>query len=303
MKNKNFGDYNTLVEKLLSSQNYSGINQTLNKAYAISNEDLSGAFKGINLAGKKTAVVGSSGDQALNAILNGCKDITVIDGNNYAEAFIEYKLAFIKTYDYKEFCKKFIVHDFFSWQVYAKISHHLSPKAKLFWDSIMLEQSDEYNSTFHPQKIKDNMMIIDHRDRHSEFYYSEEAYLKLQQILNSNTVKFKYIVAEFLNFPTALKEKYDFIYLSNIFDYYYKEQKDKFYNTVLKLYKNKLNGGGKIVVNYNFCHNNKTPETICGQMVEIKDTVRVLGSRGLEDELWIISKPKQKTKATNDLQK
>ncbi|MBE7082622.1 MAG: DUF3419 family protein [Clostridiales bacterium] len=303
MAKKLFGEYNVLLEKFINSKNYKGSNATLNKAYAISNEGLSFVFDGMDLTNKKVATVGSSGDQAINAILNGCRDVTIIDGNNYAEAFIEYKLAFIKTFDFKEFKQTFIKRDFFSWRVYAKISHLLSDNARLFWDSVMLEQSEEYGSIFHPMSIKDNMMIIDHRDRDSAFYYEEKTYLKLQQILNSGEVNIQYLIAEFSRFPKVLKEKYDLIYLSNIFDYYDQDNKEKFYRTVQALYKNRLKVGGKIVVNYNFCMRSTKPSKICGEKVETKHVVRVYEHRGIDDELWIIGKTKQKNNAPDELTK
>ena len=63
-------------------------NYTLDKAFAISNEKLDEVFKHIDLKGKSVLTVGSSGDQALNCILNGSKDITIIDANIFTAFLI-----------------------------------------------------------------------------------------------------------------------------------------------------------------------------------------------------------------------
>ena len=77
--------YDEAYEKLFMPELYSDQkNYTVDKAFAISNEALDQVFDGENLTNKKVLTVGSSGDQALNSIINGSTDVTVIDVNVFA---------------------------------------------------------------------------------------------------------------------------------------------------------------------------------------------------------------------------
>ena len=291
-------DYDVVGEKFFMFGDKNSTNRTLDRAFAISNEQLPDIFEKLNLTGKKVATVGSSGDQTLNAILQGCKDITIIDGNPYAKAFMEYKLAMIKTFDFQTFNELFAKPQMFNWRIYAKISHHLSPDTRQFWDTLMLEQNEMEKHEFPTEKsISNKMLIIDHRDKLSLFYRDEENYKELQSILNSNTVNFKYISAEFLEFPEALKEKYDLIYLSNI--YFYIKPED-FTIVANKLYNYRLNNGGKMIANYEFDSPlQNAPKKLGKHKLELEEVTRRIHGEEIKDTVWIINKDKQTQKDTN----
>lgn len=287
-------DYNMAGEKLLIPEFYDDDdNYTTNHAFAISNENLPEFFKKLNLKNKKVLTVGSSGDQALNAILRGCTDVTIIDANIFTQYFVEYKLAVIKTFDFTTFGELFITSDFFNWQTYAKISHLLSPKVKHFYDELMLLQdtSDSYGA-FSAKAIKEKMLYVDHRDRHSLFYKNEKCYLKLQSLLNSQNIKINYINAELLNFPYVLKEKYDFIYLSNIYDYFKGIDKQiSFERAINNIYTNNLNKKGKIVLNYDFCTKHKIPPKKIGNLkIDSQTLQRFCDGEYQTDNIWLSQK-------------
>lgn len=297
--------YNKTVEKFLIPEIYSNENNaTLNKAYAISNEALDQIFSQMHLTNKKALLVGSSGDQAINAILMGCKDITIIDGNDFARPFIEYKLAAIRYFDFDEFNKLFIKSQFFDWTIYAKISHLLSKNAKAFWDSLMLEQSSKENEGISAKDIKDKMLIVDHRDRFSDFYFDKNQYCTLKSLLAQKALKIRFKTAELKQFPKVLKQSYDLIYLSNIYDYYANiNQKAQFEKIIKKLYANNLNLNGKIYVNYNFCtEKDDIPEAIAGQSIEGHEVVRYYEGSYYIDTAWIITK-NEKNKEKQEHQK
>ena len=286
-------DYNLAYEKLFMPDVYSDdSNYTLNKAYAISNEQLYEVFKSFKLNGKKVLTVGSSGDQALNAILKGSKNVTIIDANIFSRPFIEYKLAVIKTYNYDSFSDIFIKSDFFNWQVYAKISHLLSKNVRAFWDSLILDiDENNYGYDFSGKTIKEKMLYIDHRDRYSSFYKSKIAYTKLQSLLNSSDIQISFITAELQEFPIVLKDYYDMIYLSNIFDYYKGDKAILFEETLEKLYNNNLNNNGIIVANYGFNQTIKNaPTQIINHAVEHLEISRFLDGQTNQDVAWIIRK-------------
>lgn len=299
MKNK---DYDLVYEKLFNPEIYENeANYTVNYAFAISNEKLTEVFDALNLKNKKILTVGSSGDQALNAILKGSKNVTIIDANIFTRAFIEYKLALIKYFDFKTFDDLFIKPRAFNWQVYAKISHLLSNETKQFWDSLMLDQSPNAQwGEFTEKDITSKMLIIDHSDRHSLFYKDEQTYNLLQNLLNQQDTKISFVNAELQDFPKVLKEKYDLIYLSNIYDYY-RKQHNTFVKIINKLYTNNLKTNGNIFVNYDFDGHSKTTPTTFGKYPLItKKVKRWSHGEKCVDTLWIIKKDKI-SKKDNDV--
>ena len=140
-------DYDLLGETLLTMpdfeiEDYELSEEIKSKVYHCSNERLNAYFKDLKLKGSRIATVGSSGDQVLNAIFYGAKDITLIDANIFTRAYFEYKTAMIKNLDYVEFMNILGSFHMFNWKTYAKISHDLSPRSKRFFDELMLNQDD-----------------------------------------------------------------------------------------------------------------------------------------------------------------
>lgn len=291
-------DYDLAGEKFLSPEIYSDFfNYTIGKAFAISNEQLAKVFNKLDLTNKKVLTVGSSGDQVLNSMLCGSKDITVIDANVYAQYYIEYKLAFIKNFNFNTFSKLFIVPEFFDWRIYSKIAHELSPKVRQFWDTLMLEvDTDTRSDIFSAKTIKENILMVDHTDRHSKFYKDEKIYNKLQELLKNNDVKIKYITAELEDFPKILKQKYHYINLSNIYDYYM-HNKPKFTKIVEELYNKNLYQNGSMVVHY--CFNGEAkhaPQKLGKLTLNLKEISRYQDGVNKTDTVWIVKKDKVQNK-------
>ena len=142
-------DYDLLGETLLAMPEYDSFSPDFNvekvvkKVYHCSNEKLNAYFKDLNLKGSRIATVGSSGDQVLNAIFYGAKDITLIDANIFTRAYFEYKTAMIKNLNFDEFKSNLGMFSMFNWKIYSKISHDLSKRTKLFFDELMLNQDDK----------------------------------------------------------------------------------------------------------------------------------------------------------------
>ena len=212
-----------LLEKVLNGTAENTTTAT-NRAYALSNELLNETYREFSVTGKRIAIVGSSGDQALNAIYENCQDITLIDGNIYTKAFTEYKIALIKTFSYNEFIDIFFGHKMFEPTIYAKISHLLPKDIRPFWDEIMMElsSSNDTESQFTPRVLEKTMLqglMKNSRVGNCDFYYDPFDYKCLQRNLLENKYKLKYITADFNEFPDKLEGEYDLIALSNIYDY------------------------------------------------------------------------------------
>ena len=76
----NSSDFDLLGEKLLAMPDFDSCEYEMNeevksKVYHCSNERLNSYFKNLKLKESRIATVGSSGDQVLNSIFYGAKDI------------------------------------------------------------------------------------------------------------------------------------------------------------------------------------------------------------------------------------
>jgi hypothetical protein len=291
-------DYDLAYEKLFMPKIYEDFfNYTIGKAFAISNEQLDQIFQQLDLTNKSFLTVGSSGDQAINAVLRGCNDITIIDANIFTQYFIEYKLAFIKTFNYDAFSNLFITSGFFHWKIYSKLSHNLSPKVKQFWDTLMLDQEDEQSdNSFCSKTIKENLLFVDNRDKHSLFYFNKNEYVKLQKKLNSNKIKITFINSEFQKFPEVICKKFHFINLSNIYDYYC-HNIPLFTQIVHKLFLKNLHKDGKILVYYDFnTTNNHSPiQPLSGSIITYQERERRFCGDKKKDTVWYLSRSKPTT--------
>ena len=74
-------------------------------SYLWTNEDMK-LYPKENLKGKNILTITSSGDHALNAILNGGDIIDSFDVNQYSKYVSALKIAMIKKYDYYDFFKR-----------------------------------------------------------------------------------------------------------------------------------------------------------------------------------------------------
>jgi len=253
-------DYDLLGETLLTMPEYDafssdfGVKEVINKVYHCSNERLNAYFKDLNLNGARIATVGSSGDQVLNAIFYGAKDITLIDANIFTRAYFEYKTAMIKNLEFSEFKKLLGSFAMFNWKTYSKISHDLSPRSKRFFDELMLNQDDnghDYDEGYLTDSlIRNNLFHTPCHYYNSEqenlFYNNEKDYNKLKNLLIEHDFKLTIINAELKEFPSKLKGEFDYIFLSNIYDYV---DRDLIISVTNKLYK-KIKNNGAVQYHY-----------------------------------------------------
>ena len=153
----------------------------------------------------------------------------------------------------------------------------------------MLDLSENnYDQEFSGKTIKDKMLFVDHSDRHSSFYNNEQKYNKLQSLLNKNDLKLSFIAAELQDFPKILTNKYDMIYLSNIYDYCDESQ---FEAIISKLHDNNLNRNGLFFVNYDFCETaNAAPSQISNFPLHHIQVSRNLYGEKVQDTAWFIKK-------------
>lgn len=240
------------------------------KAYSTSNEDLVALFEAVNVKGKRVLTVGSSGDQTLYAILNGAKEVHLVDLCPYAKVFLDYKISAIKTFTYEQFVENFrfmyiknLVNgknryvtdtDFVTSDVYKKISHNMDAESRDFWDNYFLEMDKAVDFTI---DAVDSVVG-------AEFTYLKDknTYDKLKEKLKRGEFVVKFTNDDIIHFSQNLKnnERYDVILLSNLIDYISKNFILFDSGQVIKKFKNQifnnlslhLTTGGVMQVDYLF---------------------------------------------------
>ena len=188
------------------------------KVYSFSTENINGYLKYFDLKNKSLLTVGSSGDQILNAYKEGCRDITLIDINPFAQYYIYLKISGILSLDYNEFQEFFYskINNYnpnrFNRDLYKKISMLLKT---IDYDSYYF--FNELFNTYDCQQII-NYLFNDDQDNYkvinkiNNYLNDEESYNKLKNILKD--ISFKFINENIFDFKT--EDKYDNIFLSNL---------------------------------------------------------------------------------------
>lgn len=193
--------------------------------YPFATENISGYINEFDLYEKTLLTVGSSGDQAINAILNGCKDVSVLDINPYTKYYYYLKIASILCLDLEEFLAFLRFKDYpkvfkdnknvFDKDLYNKLKSTLLAldyESYLFWNELF--------SKFGAIDIRNNLFSSD-EDRTSVILGSN-LYLQSADLYENARDKVKDVNPTFINgdlFKIDLKNKYDNIWLSNIGTY------------------------------------------------------------------------------------
>lgn len=205
----------------------------ITETYMFSNERLRTLFgEYLNVKGKSALVVGSSGDQALYSIYSGAKRVVLVDANIFTQAYVEFKMAAIKSLSYKDFIDTFWKYDGrfeINPQIYAKLSHNLSSKVQNFWDTMIIEG------------MEDKFPIFANINWYnSEWACDEDNFYKLKHILNNNKYSLEFVYDDIRNYPRMSDEKFDLILLSNIYTY----ENEYMGSLIDELYEEHLNKGG-----------------------------------------------------------
>lgn len=248
------------VAKKVILENMERRTNTFFKLYPFSNENLEGYFKFFQYYHKSALVTGSSSDQVLNLINHNCNNITFFDINPFIEYYFGLKKAAIQVLEPKEFLSFFGVsfeltknRFLFNEKTYVRLESYLDDKTKLFWESLF--------NDFNPKIIGNNLFIENVLNRKELFnnlgYLQEKNYYLLRdRFIN---VEISFLRNNLIDLD-GFEGKYDYIFLSNIFDYifdFYSHKgylKDKiillkYYDFIMKLL-NLLNDDGKMLLHY-----------------------------------------------------
>lgn len=185
--------------------------------YKISNERIQDYEKYLRKRNKVLSVIGS-GDQILNCILNGTKEIDAFDISVFPKYFLELKMAAIKALtvdEYIDFFYEVTNRDEVYEDMYYRIAVYLENDICEFWDSLFnfFEWKEIYNSTMFSSEPN----IASNAINQNKFLQSEEEYNRLREELDN--VKITYYEGDILELSSYLRDSYDLVYLSNIVYY------------------------------------------------------------------------------------
>lgn len=222
--------------------------------YPFTNENITGYINLFDLKDKSLLTVGSSGDQAINAILKGCKDITILDVNPFVKYYFNLKKAGILTLSYEEFCRFFCYIDYpkvfkcnysaFNSDSYKKLKealNDLDQESYLFWNTLFEECI--------PNKVRKKLFSRD--EERVDVVKKINPYLNNESNFNCTKIKIKNINPKFIKgdiFKARLEKTYDNIWLSNIGVYHSLENVKK----LVEKLDNNLNISGKMLMCYLF---------------------------------------------------
>ena len=226
------------------------IENPFSRIYPFATENIAGYLSLFPLENRSLFTVGSSGDQAINAILNGCKLIYSYDICPFASEYFNLKKVAILMLNRNEFIKFFHYTKglgnliganrmVFDVDVYSKLREGLDLETSYFWDELF--------KRFPPLVVRNKLF------RHEEYstrvikeinpyLTSDINYQVLKSKINEATVVFS--CDDIFNIDKGIT--FDNIFLSNIADYYPRAKVRDLFD---KLYDN-LTDGGKMLIAY-----------------------------------------------------
>ena len=218
--------------------------------YPYTTENIAAYMPYLNLANKSLATVGSSGDQALNAVLFDCNDITVIDICPFAKEYFYLKKAAVTLLSRNEFLSFFAYKNgmldnnsmTFNKKTYYKLREIIkedAPEVAYFWDYLF--------KRYGGLKIRKRLFLSEGYSeskvtRLNAYLQDDLSYNEIKNKINNININF---IKNDLN-KIELNNQYDNIILSNLFTYCSNEQ----INLLFKKMYNLLNDNGIMQVAY-----------------------------------------------------
>ncbi len=234
-----------LAQKIVSRVQFNFGNNSMfhntSAIYKVSNECIPLYHKYL-VDKKKMLSVIASGDQILNAILEGTVNIDAFDISTFPKYFLFLKIGAIKALsrvEYVDFfyglCNTSEVYD----EMYDKISEYLDSDIKMFWDSLInfFDWQEIYDSTL----FSSEPYSVGNAISQNKYLSNDLEYNKLKSVINK--VSIRTYEGDILKLATQFRDSYDLVYLSNIV--YYVDRKR--YKEILKNFKLEKNG---VVLSY-----------------------------------------------------
>lgn len=256
-------------------------------SYLWTNEDMK-LYPKENLKGKNILTITSSGDHALNAILNGESMIDSFDVNIFSKYVSALKIAMIKKYGYYDFFKRMDwIENMESLNFNSKeniidsIREYLSYDEYLFWSTFEYLRINN--------KVNFNDVINVYGSLKKNAYTDAFSYNKLKR--NLKKAKITYYDSDIMDIEKSVNKKYDRVFLSNVLEYVLASNGPRFVNNyndaMIKL--DKILLPSSIIYGYDFNDISRYPDNM---PVSLSYTYKeVLGTRkGVREKAFSLSK-------------
>ena len=164
------------------------------------------------------SIIGS-GDQIINSILYGSKDIVGLDISLFPKYFLSLKLAAIKSLDKNDYLEYFygFYNEPFMVKYYFSVRDKLDDNSRMFWDNLYREYRahDIYNSNlFNDFKISRNRAIINNP------FLDDNNYRIVKEKLD--TINVELLNYNIFDVKKLDKGDFDLIILSNMINHVFK---------------------------------------------------------------------------------
>lgn len=182
--------------------------------YKTSNEKIR-SYRNFLTNKEKIFSITASGDQILNSILLGSKEVTACDISHFPNYFLALKIAAIQSLSKEEYINFFIEgNQNFNDDTYDKIRKKLDFDNEKFWTSLFyFYDGDEiYNSLLFSHEIFNLCSFIE-----NNLYLDKDNYYELRNKLEK--VKINYISKDLANLDIPFCKEYDLVNLSSIIYY------------------------------------------------------------------------------------
>lgn len=205
-------------------------------------ENVKDLFENVDDSFEKSLIVTGSGDQSLEAVLYGAKEIDSFDINSLAKYGSALKFAAVEALDYKEFCDFY--KKMFPLQLYKRVREFLRDDYLIFWD-ILFDFSynfDIYHTLF---DSNDHKSII---GKDISVYFKNK-YYKIKDNLSKTKIQYQTFNLLDIHSNFCNPSSYNFIYLSNIF-YYIRRSPKQFSKFLMKNIYPLLKENGEVFFHY-----------------------------------------------------
>ena len=227
------------------------------KAYMQTTENINGYINLMHIQNANILTVIGSSDQIFEFILRGAKRVDGFDISMNAIMFYYLKEAALNSLTYEEYLNFFFVEsNRFQKEKYEQIRKYLNNIAIPFWDIIFKQERNETlkvisyiitnnRSYLSQEKAQEKLSIL-------TSYFSYERFQKIKENIHSCAINIYLSDVKELD---RIESKYNYIILSNIFEYQ-KEYDLISFKQAINRYQSKLLDDGQIIVGYAY-HNSQ----------------------------------------------
>ena len=241
------------VKEQLENKTY---NYSFFQLYPFTTENINAYMKYFDLKDKSLLTVGSSSDQAINASIARCSDITICDICPLTKYFYFLKIAALLTLNRDTFlkflCKETTNNEYnrqyLSKTIFNKIKNTLKSldyESYYIWEYIF----DNYNKSIIDRLFRNDINGLERIIYCNRYLKNDSTYNQARETIMNTSVSFK--TADI----TQIKDdkSFDNIWLSNIAHYLISDEIDSMFKNCSKI----LNNNGKMLLCY-FWNTSKT---------------------------------------------